>query len=273
VLALALVGGVLANHVPLRGWTSAQALQVAGDGLGFVLAGAALGMVARLLDRSAAALRAAAEGEVRAVRRATRLAERESLARQLHDSVLQALALVAKRGRELAGQERVPGAAVGELAELAAAQERTVRGLLLRPLEDEDGEGSLREALDAAAATVAGTLEVSVGAVGVPPLPAGHVRELGAAVQQALANVERHAQARHVWIYAEEVEGTVVVSVRDDGVGFAYDEAALRAAGKIGLLRSMRGRVEGLGGVMLLDSAQGRGTEVEFRVPVGEGGA
>jgi signal transduction histidine kinase len=59
----------------------------------------------------------------------------------------------------------------------------------------------------------------------------------------------------------------VTVTVRDDGVGFCFEEAKLRAAGSIGLLQSMKGRVEQLGGAMRVTSAPGAGTEVEFRLP------
>ena len=113
-------------------------------------------------------------------------------------------------------------------------------------------------------------MPVTVSAVGPLELPTAHVEELLAAVRQALDNVVRHAGARAASVFAELEGGELVVSVRDDGGGFTYDEAALRADGKIGLLKSMKGRAEQLGGTMRVDSAPGRGTEVEFRVPVGE---
>ena len=59
----------------------------------------------------------------------------------------------------------------------------------------------------------------------------------------------------------------IVVSVRDDGVGFRYDEERLRREGKLGMLRSMKGRIEALGGSMRVVSMPGPGTEVEFRLP------
>ena len=65
--------------------------------------------------------------------------------------------------------------------------------------------------------------------------------------------------------------GEVVVSIRDDGVGFDYDEETLRREGRLGVLRSMKGRIEELGGSMSVHSAPGRGTEIEFHLPVAEG--
>jgi signal transduction histidine kinase len=59
----------------------------------------------------------------------------------------------------------------------------------------------------------------------------------------------------------------VVVTIRDDGRGFTYDEAAFAAAGKMGLAKSIKGRVEQRGGRMRVTSRPGAGAEVELRVP------
>ena len=73
-------------------------------------------------------------------------------------------------------------------------------------------------------------------------------------------------------MFAERLDGEVVVSVRDDGIGFVLDEATLEREGKLGILKSMKGRIEELGGRMELRSAPGLGTDVEFHVPVERGG-
>jgi signal transduction histidine kinase len=108
---------------------------------------------------------------------------------------------------------------------------------------------------------------VSVSSVGPIWLARRQADELAAAVREALANVAEHAQASRAVVFADEEDGTVVVSVRDDGVGFSYDEARLRAEGKAGVLKSMKGRVEEMGGRMLIRAAPGGGTEIEFRAP------
>ena len=104
-----------------------------GDAFSLVLAGAGVGLVSTLLQRSAAAVQAAQADRARAREQAVRLAEREEIGRRVHDSVLQVLTLVHKRGRELAGHDVVDPARVAELADLAAAQERELRDLVLRP--------------------------------------------------------------------------------------------------------------------------------------------
>jgi signal transduction histidine kinase len=273
-LGISLVAGQLANGVDLAAEQPVVLLQLAGGMLNFVLAGGAVGLVARLLERSAGQLRRATEETIRARERAARLAERESLARQIHDSVLQALTLVHKRGRELAAAGPTPPDQVAGLAEMAAGQERALRALVLRDPDDgPTGAASLRAGLEAVAAAE-WSLPVTVGATGPIWLPARQVEELTAAVRQALDNVVEHAGASRVALFAEEDGGTVVVTVRDDGRGFAYDERRLAAEGKIGLAKSIKGRVEQLGGRMLVTSRPGAGTEVELRVPAstrGEG--
>ena len=271
VLGASLVAGQLANGIDLASAEPAVLLGLAGGTLNFVLAGGAVGLVARLLERSAGQLRQATEETIRARERAARLAERESLGRQIHDSVLQALALVHKRGRELAAGGPVPPDQVAGLAEMAAGQERALRSLILRDPDDGTpaGAASLRAALEALAGDER-SLPVTAGATGALWLPARHVEELVAAVRQALDNVVEHAGATRVALFAEEDVGVVVLTVRDDGRGFRYDERQLLAQGKIGLAKSIKGRVEQLGGTMAVTSRPGAGTEVELRVPIRE---
>jgi signal transduction histidine kinase len=273
VLGASLVVGQLVNGIDLAGGRPVVLLDLAGGTLNFVLAGGAVGLVASLLERSASQLRRATEETIRARERAARLAERESLARQIHDSVLQALALVHKRGRELAAGGPVPPDQVAGLAEMAGGQERALRSLILRDPDEEEetpaGAASLRAALEALAGAER-SLPVTVGATGALWLPARHVEELAAATRQALDNVVEHAGATRVALFAEEDEGAVVLTVRDDGRGFVYDERRLLAEGKIGLAKSVKGRVEQLGGTMVVTSRPGAGTEVELRVPTGK---
>jgi transposase len=130
---------------------------------------------------------------------------------------------------------------------------------------------TLRAALEALAAERA--LPVTVGATGALWLPARQVEELSAAVRQALDNVVEHADASRVALFAEEDAGAVVLTVRDDGRGFTYDERRLLDQGKIGLAKSIKGRVEQLGGSMVVTSRPGAGTEIELRVPTRGGNA
>ncbi len=268
VLGLSLVASHAVNGVDIAGESTKQLLGLASGALNFLIAGGAVGLVARLLERSAAQLRQASEEAARARERAARLAERESLARQIHDSVLQSLAMVHKRGRELAAGGPVPAQEVAGLAEMAAGQERALRAVILRgPAEAPSGTASLRASLEALARGGL-PVELVVSATGPIWLPLHHVEELTAAVRQALDNVVEHARASRVALFAEEDGGAVLVSVRDDGVGFTYDESALASGGSMGILKSIKGRVEQLGGTVRIDSRPGAGTEVELLVPL-----
>ena len=270
-------GGVLAslhllsrpiNGVGLNELSASQVQNVTGAMLNYLVAGGAVGIVWRWLNRSEEAVRVATEAVVREREYSARLSERESLARAIHDSVLQTLALVHKRGRELAAERQVPREDVAKLADLAARQEAELRALILRaPDAAPYGRTSLRDALEDAARSVEG-VNVTVSALGPLWLDASSAEEIAGAAKQALENVARHAKARRATVFAEQDDSHVVVSVRDDGVGFDYDENDLRARGKVGILKSMKGRIEDLGGRMRIESAPGGGTEVEFRVPL-----
>lgn len=256
------------NDVGLDELTRAHVQGMLSGIVNYVIAGAAVGMVSSLLRRSEEALARATEEAMRHRERAARLAERESLARKIHDSVLQALALVHKRGREMGERESVPGPEVRALAETAGEQEQRLRALIQREPEEAPraGTASLREALEQAAMQIT-AVPVTVSAVGAVWLPHGHVEEIAAAARQALENVVRHAGATRAAVFADEEDGWVTVSVRDDGHGFVYDEERLRAEGRMGMLTSMKGRIEALGGTMRVETAPGAGCEVEFRVP------
>ncbi|MFG3302520.1 MacS family sensor histidine kinase [Micromonospora chersina] len=217
-----------------------------------LLAGVVVGHVARLAVEAEARLQRAVELEA-----ATR--ERERLARDIHDSVLQVLALVRRRGADLDGE-------AAELARLAGEQEAALRALIGRAGAAPDGAGDardLRDLLDRYAST-----SVQVAAPATPvPLPGRVAGELAAAVGAALDNVTRHAGGR-AWVLIEDEGETVTVSVRDEGPGIPDGRLAEAAAqGRLGVAQSIRGRVADLGGEVRILSAPGTGTEIELTVP------
>jgi signal transduction histidine kinase len=222
-----------------------------------LVAGLAVGLAADTMRRSVEQLRAAAAREA-----AT--AERERLARDIHDGVLQVLALVRRRGDELA---RAGGEAPAvELARLAGEQEVALRRLITSaPVPRPDGTVDLSSRLAGALPTRA-SLAVPAEPV---PLPAAVVDELAAVLREAAANADAHAGPdAGLWVLVEDDGDAVTVSLRDDGVGIPdgrLEEAA--AQGHLGVAGSMRGRVQALGGTMTLHTAPGEGTEWEIVVP------
>jgi signal transduction histidine kinase len=206
-------------------------------------------------------LRRAAERVRRAVAEEAAAAERERLARAVHDGVLQVLAHVGRRGAELGG-------AAAELGALAGEQEIALRTLLTSGDARVDAEGR-RDLAATLRARASGRVTVSAPAHPVE-LPAGVVAELDAVVHAALTNVERHVGAdAPAWVLVEELDDAVEITVRDDGPGIPAGRLAeAEEQGRLGVARSMRGRVADLGGTLALDTGPGRGTEWTIRVPV-----
>src|SRR6266508_3702214 len=88
--------------------------------------------------------------------------------------------------------------------------------------------------------------------------------------QQALANVEQHAAARHVRIVLERSGAAVALRVQDDGRGFDPAEVEVLAGHQGFGLTSMRERVQALGGQLAIETGRG-GTSIEARVPARPG--
>ncbi len=211
--------------------------------------------------------------------------ERERLARDIHDGVLQVLAMVQRRGATLGGQ-------AAELGRLAGEQEVALRSLVAGTAvrvpqqaavsvgaAGQDGAVSAGAAQDLTAAlgALAGAA-VTFSGPGAPVwLAAVEAGEVAAAVGAALDNVRRHAgEAARAWILLEDEPDAVLVTIRDDGPGIEEGRLArAEAEGRLGVALSIRGRLRELGGTARLVSAPGQGTEVELRVPktIGSGGA
>jgi signal transduction histidine kinase len=212
--------------------------------------------------------------------------ERERLARDIHDSVLQVLAMVQRRGAVIGGEAAELGRLAGEqevalrslvsggLLPVSRVCEDASRGAVVRVVEDGEeaqGEGSDGGPVDLRAllAPYAGS-RVSLAEPGAPvPLPPAVAREVAAAVGAALDNVRRHAgEGARAWILVEDEPDQVLVTVRDDGPGIPEGRLAqTEGEGRLGVSQSIRGRLRDLGGSAELISVPGQGTEVELKVP------
>lgn len=189
-----------------------------------------------------------------AERRISVVQAREEVVRTLHDGVLQTLAVVQRRADD------------PELARLAHEQERELREYLFGA-GAAIGGGDLGTRLRAAAARFEDRFGGSAQVVVDPDLPALGPRvvdALGGAVAEALANAGKHGSATRVTVYAGVDEGGgVLCSVKDDGTGF--DGGAVVEG--VGMSRSMRGRLDEVGGRTDVDGNLGHGTEVRLWVP------
>jgi signal transduction histidine kinase len=216
-----------------------------------LLAGFVIGYVVHLALDSELRMQHAAELEA-----ATR--ERERLARGIHDSVLQVLALIARRGNEIGGE-------AAELGRLASEQESTLRALVsVRPPGSPQGEEDLRESLRRFASP---TVALALPATAVL-LPSEVAQELAAAVSSALDNVTVHCgQGARAWVLLEEEEDEVLLTVRDEGPGIPEGRLEqAKAEGRLGVAQSITGRLRDVGGSATITSTS-YGTEVELRYP------
>ena len=238
--------GALANGVST--WPSDRVLSLLTT-LVFYAVGASLwGGVARRLH--------AVESEV-ALRRA-----REEVARTLHDGVLQTLALV----------ERRTSHSDPELAAVARNSDRELRAWLFHETGAATGDVGERVDLERSLRGVASRvsqaydLAISVSVIGDGDgdpgsnLAPGLAHAIVAAVGEALTNAAKHAGARRVVVFGEASEGSLFVSVRDDGCGFDPDSPTDRR----GVEHSIRRRMADAGGRVEIVSAPGAGTEVRI---------
>ena len=239
------IGG--AHALPVVNAGAAAVLRVLGDLLG---AGIEAARLRRELERTA-------------VER-----ERMRLAAEVHDGLAQDLALAV---RELALLDSGPGQAVADASQArlraaVASAHRTVRARLagiiaasaLAGLQPALGELQERFAERGMQVTLGGDERL-------PEVPPEVTAVALRVVSEALTNAEQHAQGAAVSVEARVAGGRLNLVVADDGPGFV---AGPPAAGHFGLLL-MRERARTVGGVLVVDTAPGRGSRIVLDLPLG----
>jgi two-component system nitrate/nitrite sensor histidine kinase NarX len=204
----------------------------------------------------------------------TIVAERERIARELHDSIAQVLGVIHLRLRSLEPEvQDVPGNGVateiGDLAEIADEAYKDVREAILglrESVTSADGlEGALGEYLRKYARQTGIKASLHCNGSARRALTPRSEIQLLRVVQEALTNVRKHAGARVATVSLNAEDGVVVLEVKDDGSGF--DPGRLEEALDHGFgLASMRERVEQIGGTLAVHTAPGEGTRVEVRL-------
>jgi len=195
--------------------------------------------------------------------------ERARLARELHDETGQALTSILLGLKSL--EERVDTeegrAATAELRELVVATLQDVRRLAveLRPAALDDF--GLVPALERLRDTVAEQSAIAVdvqSSLGDRRLPTDVETMLYRTVQEALTNVVKHADAARVSVRLTHGDGTVILTVQDDGKGFDPRSACDGGLG----LTGMRERAALLGGRFSIAASEGAGTMLKAEVPI-----
>lgn len=195
--------------------------------------------------------------------------ERRNISRELHDEVGQTLgALLVDVGRLSAALPDSRPEVKDQVGHMKAVAERAVKSvrdlaLLLRPgMLDDLG---LVPALEWQGREVSRSsqVEVEVQSENVAEnLPDEYKVTIYRLVQEALHNAVRHSGAHLAHVRVEQNDGSIMVTVRDDGRGF--DPRRQRGLGILG----MEERVRRLGGTLAIDSDPGHGTTVRAQLPV-----
>lgn len=231
------------------------------------------GYLTALADQAAVAVRNSTL--YRTAEQTAALEERHRLARELHDSVSQALfsmtlhARTAQRHLETAGlaADHPVAVEIDQIHGLTQAALAEMRALIfeLRPgaLEAE----GLTAALAKQAAAVAAREQLVVDVHGpeiwvrLGPVIEEHLYRIAL---EALHNTVKHAGAEHVDVHLEICDTALELRVSDDGVGF---DPRLDRPGHLGL-RTMRERTDAIGATLAIDSGPGRGSTVTVIVPL-----
>ncbi|NYS17891.1 sensor histidine kinase [Streptomyces sp. SJ1-7] len=209
-----------------------------------------------------------------AERTAGTLAERERLAREIHDTLAQGLSSIQLL---LRAAERTLPAGAPATAHVRAAREAAQANLaearsFVRALTPPDLEhGSLAAALERLCARTTGPdLTVRFAVSGAPvELPTPYEVALLRTAQSALANTVRHAAAGRAEITLSFMDTSVALDVVDDGRGFDPSAVPVDERGDGGFgLPAMRSRAATLGGTLSVESAPGQGTALAVTLPV-----
>jgi len=195
--------------------------------------------------------------------------ERRAISRELHDEVGQTLGAVLVDAANLANRipadDTVSHRYLDNIRALADTSVNSIRNiaLLLRPsMLDDLG---LIPALEWQAREVSrrSGIKVKVVAENVSDSLPDAVRTcIYRVVQEALNNVARHSGAKSALVTVQQTEGSIVLTVKDDGSGFEPDKA--RGLGLLG----MEERVKQLGGRLEIESQPGHGTLLRATLPM-----
>lgn len=192
------------------------------------------------------------------VRRLAALAERERIARDLHDLLGHTLSVVVLKS-ELAGKliGRQPDAARAQIAEV----EQVARQALREVREAVSGfrSGDLNAELAAARLVLAGADIDLVHDIGDTPIPPPQEAALALGLREAVTNVLRHAGASRVQVRLTADHDALCLHISDDGRGGEH----VHGNG----LRGMHERLAALGGGLEIAGGQGRGTHLRLKLP------
>src|SRR3989440_2052024 len=198
------------------------------------------------------------------------LEERQRLARELHDSVSQALYGIALGARSARNRlARTPERAAEPLdyiLGLAEAALADMRSLILELQPEALEREGLVGALGKRANAIKGRygIDMRTDLPEEPPIPLGTKQDIYRIAQEALHNLVKHSRAKHASLRLRVDRDALTMEVADDGEGF---DPSRSYPGHFGL-PSMRERAQSRGGELQIESRPGEGTTVRVRVPI-----
>jgi signal transduction histidine kinase len=207
------------------------------------------------------------------VRRVGLMEERERIARELHDGVIQSLFAV---GMGLQGAALITGSpeqtvriegAVGELDNVIRDLRNYIFGLRPGILADRQLDQALRALGEEVQAGSGARVVVDIDADLAATL-SGRSHEIVQLTREALSNIARHANAKNSAVRLVRTGQSAVLTIEDDGSGFDTRDDS-RGDG----LRNMRERASGLGGTLQIASTRGKGTSLRFTFPASQDSA
>jgi PAS domain S-box-containing protein len=197
------------------------------------------------------------------------LEERQRLARELHDSVSQAIFSISLHASTastlLTRNPDKVAEPIDHIRSLAQAAMAEMRALIfeLRP-ESLENEGLVAALTKQVAATrVRHYLDVSAQLCAEPDLPLDVKEAIYRIAQESLHNIVKHARASRIDISLNCEDGFVTLELQDNGVGF---DTSGQFPGHLGL-HSMRERATRFGGTFTIESSRGHGTRTQVRIP------
>ncbi len=193
--------------------------------------------------------------------------ERERLARELHDGLAQALGVVyayAQRRADDGSARR----SLERIAEISSRAYEEVRQAIygLRLAHHTDLAEAIGEYLREFTRQTGLPVELRIDDPRATGLPMETEVQAVRIVQEALANIWRHARATSASVRFALEGDDVVVSIEDDGVGFVIDPSGEQRR-HFGLM-TMRERAESVGGGLTIATAPGKGTQITARLPL-----
>ncbi|GHO93942.1 hypothetical protein KSF_039900 [Reticulibacter mediterranei] len=212
------------------------------------------------------------EQTLRQASEAAALEERNRIARDLHDSIKQQIFSIsvsaAAAKAHMSGGGEDAREAVADIQQSVKEAQIEMQALLQQlrssPLENTDLRAALETQAQALGYRTGAQVHVNIGALpGADQLPPGAQEAIFRLVQEAFANIARHARAETIWLTLSQQARKLQIEIRDDGQGFD-PRTIQRGMG----LNNLQERTHSIHGTLTIESSPGKGTSITAIIPL-----